>query len=248
MTLYDQLITAGNLLFKYRGQIPIILFIICVPIISETSYQGILNYNYEVLIKYCAVIIGLLGVLFRYYIVGSTPYQTSGRNRNQQIADQLNQTGAYSIVRNPLYLANYMIWIGVSIYSCSYILCIITTLCFIIYYERIIMTEEKFLLKKFKKDYLVFCQNTPVFIPNFRNYTRSKYKFSIKKVLRQEYSSTLSAIIAFIYMDILTYWLLYDKQQYENINWSPYLYLISISLVATIFLKIIKKNSEFLNE
>ena len=199
MQLYDNLIKNGNYLFKYRGQLPIIIFIISIPIIFHTSYYCLFNSQWQIIIQLIAIIISLSGLLCRYYITGSTPNQTSGRNRDYQIADQLNTTGAYSIVRNPLYLANYLIWIGISIYSFSYILCIIITLLFVLHYERIILAEEQFLLQKFNHEYKTFCNHTHVYLPLFKNYKKSKYRFSIKKILRQEYSSTLSTITSFIW-------------------------------------------------
>ena len=51
----------------------------------------------------------------RFYTVGTTPKETSGRNTNQQVAAVLNSTGMYSMLRHPLYLGNYLIWVGLSI-------------------------------------------------------------------------------------------------------------------------------------
>ena len=135
--------------------------------------------------------------------VATTPTGTSGRNRNKQIASQLNTTGLYSITRNPLYLANYMIWLGVSIYSLSYIFIIIMTFVFLFQYERIILLEEKFLLKKFGQKYEKYTQRVPVFLPKITNYKTTKNQFCLKTILRQEYSSTLSTTVSFLFMDLL---------------------------------------------
>ena len=52
--------------------------------------------------------------MIRIYTVGTTPAGTSGRNRDKQIAEKLNKTGVYSIIRHPLYLGNLLIWLGVA--------------------------------------------------------------------------------------------------------------------------------------
>ena len=60
-----------------------------------------------------ALYIGLFGVLLRLYTVDFTPNNTSGRNTSEgQIADELNTTGLYSLTRNPLYVGNFFMWMG----------------------------------------------------------------------------------------------------------------------------------------
>ena len=145
-------------------------------------------------------------------------------------------------------MANYIIWIGLSAYSLSYILCVIVTLLFIIHYERVIMAEEEFLLQKFKEEYVVFCKETPAFFPNLENYKKLKHEFSIKKVLRQEYSSTLSVIVTFIYIDILMHYLFHLNPFGENWYWQTYIYILLISLIIAILLKIIRMKSDLLED
>ena len=203
MKIREKMLKHGNWLFKYRGQLPIILFLIAIPVIYETSYYNRIESATISIIQNSAIIISIIGLILRYYTIGTTPIGTSGKNRDSQIAEKLNTKGIYSLVRNPLYLGNYIIWIGITIYSLSYILIILVSFFFLFIYERIILVEEEFLSKKYPGKYPNFMQKTPVFFPNFKNYQKGEIKFSVKKILRQEYSSTLSTIISFIYIDIL---------------------------------------------
>ena len=61
----------------------------------------------------CAGLLTLSGLALRAYTVCTTPKGTSGRNTARQVADHLNTKGIYSVVRHPLYLANYLIWAGI---------------------------------------------------------------------------------------------------------------------------------------
>tara|TARA_B100001250_G_scaffold414543_1_gene453718 strand:- start:6771 stop:7526 length:756 start_codon:yes stop_codon:yes gene_type:complete len=204
MQLNNKIILDGNFLFKYRGQIPIFILILAIPILWKNDYYTIYTTAFKSLFQLTGIILGLSGLILRYYTIGTTPNKTSGRNRNQQIAETLNTTGCYSMTRNPLYFANWMIWLGLSLFTLNYVFMLITILLFHIVYERIILAEEQFLLKKFKKTYSNFCNDVPVFFPNLYNFKKSKHIFSFKKILRQEYSSTLSTIVSFIYLDIIT--------------------------------------------
>jgi len=57
--------------------------------------------------------VSILGETIRIFTVGYAPRNTSGRNTIAgQIADELNTSGIYSLVRHPLYLGNFFIWLG----------------------------------------------------------------------------------------------------------------------------------------
>ncbi|MBW6498500.1 MAG: DUF1295 domain-containing protein [Bacteroidales bacterium] len=62
----------------------------------------------------------LLGFGIRIYIVGHTPKNTSGRNTSGQLADELNTTGVYSVVRHPLYLGNFFMWLGMAVITLKF--------------------------------------------------------------------------------------------------------------------------------
>ncbi len=55
------------------------------------------------------------GLVLRCLIVGFVPGGTSGRNTTEQRAVHLNTSGAYSVVRHPLYVANFVILLGVTL-------------------------------------------------------------------------------------------------------------------------------------
>jgi len=232
----------GNFLFKYRGQIPILLFFIVIPFIYYTDY----NIFSEKLLKENTIIsflISFIGFFIRVYTVGTTPAGTSGRNRKKQIAKKLNQTGLYSIVRHPLYLGNFLIWFGVSIYTLNTAFTIFLSLFFFSYYNIIMRTEEKFLDKKFKDEFLLWKKYTPMLLPSFNKYYKSKYTFSIKTVLKREYSSFLATVFSFLYIQTLINY--FNNQIIINNN----MYVILISSIGiTLILRILKKNTSFLNE
>ena len=145
MSLEQSLIKQGSFLFKYRGQFPIILFLLSIPFIYFTSLSQ-LDESLILIFNYLACFLTLLGFLIRFYTIGTTPKNTSGRNTKNQIADTLNTLGIYSVVRHPLYLGNYLIWLGIATYSYNIEFAILMSFLFWLYYERIITNNYHFTL------------------------------------------------------------------------------------------------------
>ena len=136
MALVQSFEKQGNFLFKYRGQLPVLLFILSVPFIYLTDYT-LINYKAHNLFMLTSISISSLGFFVRFYTIGTTPKGTSGRNTKEQVADVLNSSGMYSMLRHPLYLGNYLIWLGISLASFNIYFAVIMSLLFWIYYERI---------------------------------------------------------------------------------------------------------------
>lgn len=200
MTLVQSLVKQGNFFFRYRGQFPILLFILSVPFIYLTDYSNITE-QIKANVLLLAIVLSALGFLIRFYTIGTTPIGTSGRNTKKQIAAALNSTGMYSMVRHPLYLGNYIIWLGIAISTFNIFFIIIMSLLFWIYYERIMFAEEDFLKDKFSNNFIVWSKSMPAFIPSISSFKRSETSFSVITVLRREYASILSAVIGFVFVE-----------------------------------------------
>lgn len=181
--------------------------------------------------------VSMSGVILRMITVGFVPEGTSGRNTKAQIADVLNTTGMYSVVRNPLYLGNFIIWFGLSLFVKVWWLSFIIILVFWIYYERIIFAEEEFLRDKFGQQYLEWAEKTPAFIPKFSQWRRSSYPFSLRTALKNEYSGFFAIIVIFTFMEIFGDYIVTGKLEYD-LMWQ----IISLfGLFIYIFLRIMKK-------
>ena len=160
MALIHSLEKSGNFLFKYRGQIPVIIFLGALPFVYFMP-SGIQKYLASSdsgvimgIVSVIALLVSFAGVCIRAYTIGTTPHGTSGRNRDKQVAKQLNTKGIYSTVRHPLYLGNYLMWAGVLLYTFNLPLFLIISLVYWLYYERIMFTEERYLERQFGDEYL----------------------------------------------------------------------------------------------
>ena len=243
MALVQSFEKQGNFLFKYRGQFPVLLFILSVPFICLTDYT-LINYKEHNLFMFTAILISVLGFLVRFYTIGTTPKGTSGRNTKEQVADVLNSSGMYSMVRHPLYLGNYLIWLGISLASFNIYFVVIMSLLFWIYYERIMFAEERFLERKFGEDYLNWASKLPAFLPSILNFKESDTKFSIITVLRREYASVLAAVVGFTFIEVL-------RTYFSTNNWSISDCTVTIlggTIVIVLILRSLKHYTSLLEE
>ncbi|MBV19985.1 MAG: hypothetical protein CL870_02680 [Cytophagia bacterium] len=167
----------GDFLFRYRGILPVPIILGCI-LYYFYDYNPISNKQYII-----CLCISLSGLLIRILSVGFAYHKTSGKNTRKQIAESLNTSGIYSILRNPLYLANYLNWLGIILLLSNPILTIVITSIFIILYYKIILVEENFLNQKFKKEYKIYFSNTPRILPTFKNWTKPINKFNLLKSL-----------------------------------------------------------------
>jgi protein-S-isoprenylcysteine O-methyltransferase Ste14 len=244
MALIHSFEKSGNFLFRHRGQIPVILFLAAIPVIYATPSHNIEPVT-KLLIDIFAVLLSLFGFVIRIWAIGTIPKGTSGRNtRAGQIAEELNTSGIYSLVRHPLYLGNYFMWTGIVVFTYNPVFIVIVSLLFWLYYERIMFAEERFLERKFGEEYLLWSQRIPAFIPKFRRYLRNTIPFSVKSVMRREYSGFLATVIGFVFVDHLRYYFEHDTIEI----WRVSTFALAIAVVTTLILRTLKHNTTLLDE
>ena len=136
MSEQNQLEKLGNQFFKYRGQIPVLFFLVAFGLMHYFPMQeNWLNACYTIV----AIGLVVLGHLIRALAVGKRAAHTSGRNRDQQVAEALNSTGIYSMVRHPLYLGNITTYIGWAVFTGIDWLVPVFLILFVAYYRLIIV-------------------------------------------------------------------------------------------------------------
>ena len=208
MALIEEMELQGNKWFRYRSYIPLIFLVVGIAVFTYNEWQHLSffdrNPQFKLPYGISCLVVSLLGLGIRIYTVGHTPANTSGRNTKAgQVADELNTTGIYSIVRNPLYLGNFLMWLGIAMLVAN--LWFVIAFCFLywIYYERIIFAEEQFLRRKFGDTYLEWAKVTPIFFPKFPSFKKPAYSFSWKKVLKKEKNGLAAIFIVFALFHLL---------------------------------------------
>lgn len=201
MMLREQIESTGAWLFRWRSYLPPVLLAVVGVALTEAGDLDARSWDHR-WEAFC-VGISLLGLVVRGLVVGFTPKGTSGRNTTEQVAETLNTTGMYSVVRHPLYLGNFLMWLGVALYPRLWWLAVIVALSFWLYYEWIMLAEEAFLRTRFGDEFLRWADCTPAFLPALSPWCPPDRRFSIRKVLRKELSGMLGVVVTFSALEAL---------------------------------------------
>lgn len=240
MSLTEEFEHSGNWLFKRRGYLPVILLTAGIIVLMLNEQNPDRNFLITDIVY---LFISFLGFAIRAFTIGHAPKNTSGRNIKGQKADVVNTTGIYSIVRHPLYLGNFVIWFGLSLFTESPFFIVIFILAFWLYYERIIFAEEQFLKRKFGKEYEEWDIKTPSFFPAFSKWSSGKLPFSWKNIFKREYNGFGNIIFAFTILAIV-------RNYRITGNWYPELRWIIIfftGLIIWFIVRTIEKKTSFFN-
>jgi len=240
MALVHEFENSGNWLFKRRSWLPLFLVVAGIIMMYLGNRQAII---FDLRDEMIFLGISIFGELIRILTIGFTPKNTSGRNTaGGQIADELNITGAYSIVRHPLYLGNFFMWLGPVLFLRSAWFTVVFMLVYWLYYERIMFAEEQFLRRKFGEVYDKWSENVSAFIPfNFRFIT-PKLPFSVRNVLKREYHSVLNSFVIFAVLDVCRNYFLTERFFFTEI-WFK---LIAGAVIIWLIIRVIHKYTRWL--
>jgi len=202
MSLRDELENSGSWLFRHRTYLPLVLIPIFFVCLTTFTYLGQSHAINEIWQVFCLAV-SFLGLAVRVLTVGRAPMGTSGRNTREQVADTLNRTGMYSVVRHPLYLGNYLIMMGFALWPHIWWLAVLTTCFYALYYERIMLAEEAFLRQRFGDTFEKWSAQTPAFIPRLHGWKPSPVPFCWRTVAQREYNAFFLILSAFFLMDFI---------------------------------------------
>ena len=242
MALTEELHQQGTTLFKYRSLLPV-PFAILGLILYLYNIHFLGKGEHSLSFEIGCLSVGLFGQFIRAITIGYTPKGTSGRNTNGQVAEELNSKGIYSLVRNPLYLGNFFMWLALILFINIHWFTIIFIMCFWIYYERIIFAEEHFLRQKFGEPYLKWTMKTPIFIPQLRGWEVPNLNFSFRNVLQREYSGFFALFFSFALCDLIENYIRYEIFSLNDF-WA---YSSLISGLISVILRTLKKKTNILH-
>jgi len=178
------MVRIGNLFFTTRNFIfPIFYLFLFIP-----SSRIAMDYKTIAITGFCITVIGQL---IRMVTIGLV-YVIRGGRKRRIYAEGLVTDGLFSHCRNPMYVGNILMIIGLSIFSNSLLSVFILIPLFIFIYQSIVIAEEDFLRSKFNDGYQNYYNKVNRWIPKLKGIrkTFNENKFKFKRIIYKEYNTT----------------------------------------------------------
>ena len=187
----------AQIFFKYRSYTPIPFLVLMIVFIDATIYS--------IAVGFCIAVIGELIRLWGVNYAGSETRTTGGVGGTFLIVK-----GPFAHVRNPLYVGNMIIYLGLGVMSYALFpyLQIAALSFFALQYYLIVKIEEQYLAKTFGENFSDYVKNVPRFIPRLTKYVNENIQqppFKLKAGLKSERRS-LQAMLG-ISVLIVAVWL-----------------------------------------
>lgn len=200
------MIPIGNFFFKYRNVIFIFFYLalfIPSPAIWTAENAGVHYYWWPVCI---GLVITFSGQLVRLISIGLV-YIIRGGKDKKVYAEDLVTRGMFNHVRNPLYVGNLLMLIGVGILSNSLIYAAIMLPVFMFVYQAIVLAEELFLRNKFGEQFDAYCKrvNRWLINPAGLSKTFSENRFNWNRYIIKEYNTIYVWLSGIALVLLLTY-------------------------------------------
>jgi protein-S-isoprenylcysteine O-methyltransferase Ste14 len=241
MALVHEFENSGNWLFKRRSWLPVFFVAAGLLMMYLGNRQAII---FDLRDEMIFLGVSILGQIVRILTVGFTPKNTSGRNTSGgQIADELNISGIYSVIRHPLYIGNFLMWLGPVLFLRSVWFTIVFGLVYWLYYERIMFAEEQFLRKKFGEVYDRYSEKVKAFLPFHVKFIPTKLSFSVRNVMKREYNSFFNVFVVFTVLDLFRNFFLSERIFLTEI----WMWLLTGSGVIWLIIRLIRKQTKWLN-
>ena len=142
------------------------------------------------LVDAIGILVALSGQVLRVLVIGLVYITRGGQNR-QVWAKSLVDTGMFAHSRNPLYLANLLLFLGLAIVHGGWARYLVVLPFFVFAYTGIIAAEERYLRDRFASAYADYCRRVPRWLPSLRGLsaTLRSTQFDWLRVVRKEYGT-----------------------------------------------------------
>jgi len=184
-------VSIGNVLFHYRNGLFPVAFIVIALVSRPRWFMG--NPGADAILDAIGLAVALAGQLLRAVVIGLAYIVRGGKDR-RIYAESLVTDGFFAHSRNPLYVGNMLVYLGLFLVLNSMAGYLIGVPFFLIAYLCITAAEEDFLRRQFGAEYDRYVQRVPRYLPNLGGIgaTMRGMQFNWARLIRKEYGSTFS--------------------------------------------------------
>lgn len=187
------MIAAGNFFFRTRNVLFPLAFVVIALATRPRAFLGLESADFWM--NVAGVLIAVAGQALRVAVIGLA-YIRRGGKEGRIHADDLVVEGFFAHSRNPLYVGNMMVYLGLLVVLNSPAGWLVGAPFYFFAYWAITLAEEDFLLRKFGAVYDEYRRRVNRFIPRLAGLgaTMRSMRFDWRRVVHKEYGSTFSWI------------------------------------------------------
>lgn len=203
------MVKIGNFFFKYRNWIFILFYaalLIPSPQLFSREKFGSHYYLWPIII---GLTITFVGQLIRGFTIGLA-YIVRGGKSGKPYAEGLVTEGIFNHCRNPLYVGNVLMLLGIGILANSLLYVAVMIPLFLFIYEAIVLAEEHFLKQKFGVAFENYCNKVNRWWPNLKGISTTfrKMHFNWRRWILKEHTTQfiwligITIILLFYYPEL----------------------------------------------
>ncbi|HSK10838.1 MAG TPA: isoprenylcysteine carboxylmethyltransferase family protein [Vicinamibacterales bacterium] len=241
MRLADHFSRSGDVLFRWRGYLPLLL---C-PLFLIALLDARLPHPVSGAVRawqVLAVLLALAGLAIRVVAIGTAASGTSERSTVAPRASRLRTTGIYSLVRHPLYVGNTITAVGLAAFTTGWYLPVIVLLLGLLYHERIAAHEEAFLEERFAEEFRAWARAVPAMVPAGGSYIPSDEPFRWRRPFSREIHGLMAIASVVFVLDLFRAWLASGTLDPDPV-WTPF--FLASAAVFVVFRALKKRTSVF---
>lgn len=185
------LVRCGNWFFRTRDVVFPAVFVLLALLFRPVFPSGSRSLDYAVDALGLATAAG--GQVLRVAVIGLAYIRRGGKDK-RIYASSLVQEGFFAHSRNPLYVGNALVLLGLLLIHGSPYFILLGGSFYLFAYLSITAAEEAFLHRTFGDAYAEYVRKVPRFVPRLRGLrdTLKGMTFDWRRVLRKEYNSTFT--------------------------------------------------------
>lgn len=209
------MVEAGNFFFRLRNALFPLIFVALALFTRPVFFLG--NPDLDRIVVGLGILIALAGQCFRLFVIGYA-YIKRGGKEGRVYADSLVVKGVYAHSRNPMYVGNFMMAVGLGlVYGSPWVYFFVVPF-FAFVYLSIVGAEEVYLSHRFGEAYEDYARRVNRFWPNFKGMGESlkKFPYDWKRALRKDYGTLFGTLTGILLINIWKLFYLYGFSEKKD--------------------------------
>jgi protein-S-isoprenylcysteine O-methyltransferase Ste14 len=209
--LHSWNIAAGNFFFRYRNALFPLIFACGALFLRPQIMFG--SPALDRILVAAGLAVALLGQAVRLVTIGFDYIHRGGKD-GQVYAGRLVRGGVYGISRNPMYVGNALIAVGMTMHFGSPLGYLLLITFFLFVYQAIVAAEEAYLRNKFGPAYEAYEASVNRYLPTLSRVRDSfaGMRFDWRKSVKKDLGTVVGLTIGLVLMPVWRAYFLYGLE------------------------------------